>query len=144
MKQTTKMHPEAAFPDAKEAPDDAQLADVLGKAGSRLAKVTSRLRTDQPSVTIEWKYSDRSGWYQIYVLKKRRLLYLVPRRGDYMLSLILGGKAIAQLQQGPVAAQTAELLKTAKKYPEGTAFSFERKTLDPDILAHFLTAKIAF
>jgi hypothetical protein len=57
--------------------------------------------------------------------------------------MILGRKAVAQLQQGPFARQTNRLLKTAKHYPEGIAFSFDRKSLDPDLLGAFLAAKIA-
>ena len=58
--------------------------------------------------------------------------------------LLLGGKAIELLGQGPFARQTLRFLKTAKRYPEGTVFSFDRQTFDPDLVEALLAAKIAF
>jgi hypothetical protein len=143
MKTKPEMDPAAAFPDAKRQPRDAELKAALGRAAAPVEKILASLRAAQPAVTAEWKFSARSGWHQIHLLKKRRLFYFVPKRGDFRLSLILGGKAVALLQRGPFARQTTELLTTAKRYPEGTAFSFDRRMLDPDLLAAFFAAKIA-
>jgi hypothetical protein len=143
MKTKVEMDPAAAFPDAKHQPDDADLKAALGRAASPVGTFLAQLRAARLEVTTTWQFSDRSGWYQVLLLKKRRLLYLVPKRGDFRVSLILGGKAIAELQAGPYARQTTRLLKTARRYPEGTAFSFDRRTLEPALLAAMLTAKIA-
>lgn len=137
------MDPAAAFPDAKHQPRDADLAAALGRAATALQVVVANLRAVHPAVMAEWKFSERSGWHQIHFLKKRRLFYLIPKRGDFRVSLVLGDKAIVLLKQGPFSKRTAELLKTAKRYPEGTFFSFDRRTLDPDLIAAFLAAKIA-
>ncbi|HEY5553115.1 MAG TPA: DUF3788 family protein [Opitutaceae bacterium] len=143
MKAKHEMDPPAAFPDAKHEPDASDLATALGRAAAPLVGVLATLRANRPAVATEWQFSERSGWYQIWLLKKRRLLYLVPKRKDFCVSMILGGKAIALLKEGPFAGQTNALLKTAIRYPEGTMFSFDRKSLDPDLLGAFLAAKIA-
>jgi hypothetical protein len=135
--------PVAAFPDPKRPPEPAELATTLGRAFGPLSKVTEAIRAAQPSVTVEWKFSPRSGWYQIYVLNKRRLFYLIPKSGDYYLSLILGDKALALLKQGAFAAEVGLLLKDAKRYPEGTAFRFERKAFNPRLVLALLAAKIS-
>lgn len=137
------MDPAAAFPDAKRQPDEADLRAALDRAAVPFEKALANLRTAQPAVVAAWQFSERSGWYQLLMLKKRRLLYVVPKRGDCRVMMILGRKAVTQLQEGPFAKQTDKLLKTAKHYPEGIAFSFDRKSLNPDLLGAFLAAKIA-
>jgi hypothetical protein len=143
MKKQPILSPEAAFPDPQRAPAEFDLPAALGRAFSLLAKVLEPLRAVHPDVTSEWKYSPRSGWHLIYSRKQRRLFYLIPTRGDFRLSLILGDKAIAALQAGPCAQKMPALLKAAKRYPEGTAFSFNRQTLDAGMTLALLEAKIA-
>jgi len=143
MKTKPAMDPAAAFPDATHQPAEADLKAALGPVIAPIKAVFAALRAAQPTVAMEWKYSERSGWHQIHSLKKRRLCYLVPRHEDFRLALILGDKALALLKQGPFAKQTTRLLKTAKRYPEGTAFSFDRRNFDPDLIAALLAAKVA-
>ena len=143
MKTKPEIDPAAAFPDPAQPPQDADLPPALGRAVIPVALTVDELRATEPRVVVAWQFSPRSGWYQIYLLKKRRLLYLVPKRGDFRLSLILGRKAVEHLKQGPFARRTTRLLKTAKHYPEGIAFSFDRGSLDPDLVAAFLAAKLA-
>lgn len=143
MKAKAAMDPAAAFPDQAQPPCDKDLPPVLGRAASSLDEVLANLRSTQPAVVAAWQFSERSGWYMLLLLKKRRLIYLVPKRGDVRVMMILGRKAVAQLQEGPFARQTDRLLKTAKHYPEGIAFTFDGKSLDPDLLGAFLAAKIA-
>jgi len=143
MKTKPEMDPAAAFPDAKP-PGEAALKVALADTAAPIEAMLAKLRIAQPAVAAEWHFSPRSGWHQIYLLKNRRLFYLVPKHGDVRVSLILGGKAVAMLKEGPFARQTTALLKTANRYPEGTAFSFDRQTLEPDLLLAFLAAKIAY
>jgi hypothetical protein len=144
MKTKPAIDPAAAFPAPASAhPTEPELWTALGPAADPLRSVVTNLRAAQPAVTSAWQYSERSGWYQIHLLKKRRLLYLVPKHEDFRVSLILGRKAIEELKQGPFARQTAALLRTAKHYPEGTALSFDRHSLAPDLLCALLDAKLA-
>lgn len=143
MKATLERDPTVVFPLTSDPPDEADLEAALGDAAEPIQAFLAELRSQLPAATVEWKFSARSGWYQIHLLKKRRLFYLIPQRNDFRLSLILGGKALALLKAGPYARQTTLLLKTAQHYPEGTAFSFDRRTFTPDLLVAFVTAKIA-
>jgi len=143
MKTKPEMDPVAAFPEQKPQPALADLKAALGPAFAPVGKIIDHLSTLPAKVTLSWQFSERSGWYLLLLLKKRRLLYLIPKCGDFRAMIILGGKAIVQLQTGPFAQRTATLLKTAKKYPEGTAFSFDGQTFDPDLVAAFLRAKLA-
>ena len=143
MKIVPALSPDAAFPDEKEQPTESDLPGALGQAFIPFAKVLESLRAEHPDVAPEWKYSTRSGWHLIYNRKKRRIFYLIPTRGDFRLSLILGDKAVAALQAGPCTKQMPALLKDAKRYPEGTAFNFTSGSLDVSLALALLTAKIA-
>lgn len=143
MMQQLSLNPDAAFPDEKRKPAESDLKNILGRAYAPLGKVLDRFGAAHPEVASEWKYSPRAGWHLICSRKQRRLFYLVPTRGNFRLSLILGGKAIAALQEGPFAREIPALLKEAKRYPEGTAFSFNCETLDVEVAVALLDAKIA-
>ena len=143
MKTPPSLNPNAAFPDETQKPAESDLPGALGRAFGPLAKVLDSLRAVHPDVAPEWRYSPRSGWHLIYNWKKRRIFYLIPTRGGFRLSLILGGKAIAALQAGPWAKNMPALLKEAKRYPEGTAFSFTGQTLDIELAVALLEVKIA-
>jgi len=143
MKTPPTIDPNAAFPDKTLAPTESDLPGALGRAFVPLAKILQQLRAAHPDLAPEWKYSSRSGWHLIFSRKKRRLFYLIPARDNFRLSLILGDKAIAALQAGPCAKEMPALLKEAKRYPEGTAFTFTGTTLGVGMAVALLEAKIA-
>lgn len=143
MKTKAQMDPAAAFPDAAHPPDEADLTAALGRTAGPIEAFLADLRLAQPATTTEWKFSERSGWHRIHFLKKRRLFYFLPRRDDFRLSLILGGKAVALLQAGPFRPQVDALLLTAPRYPEGTAFTFDAQTFAPDLVGAMVAARIA-
>lgn len=135
--------PTTALRGKKLPPGDDDLKKALGRAYVPLAKVTAWLRSAQPAVAIDERFPAQSGWHRIYVLKKRRLFYLVPKRGDFRFSMVLGDKAIARLKQGDFADQFQPLLKGARRYAEGTAFIFDRKSFAPPLVIALLEAKMA-
>lgn len=143
MKPKPAIDPLAAFPDSKRQPTDADLETALGRSFGSFADVLSGVARAHPDAITAWQYSNQAGWYRISILKKRRLFYLVPKQGDFRLSLIVGGKAIASLKQGPHAAELERRLKTAKRYPEGTAFEFGPIDCDAALVLAMIEAKLA-
>ncbi len=142
MKKPVELDPNAAFPDHDHEPSEADLKSALGAGYAPIQKIEKTVRGLEPAAEAIWQYSERSGWYRLLVLKKRRLFYLIPKKGDFRLMLILGGKALELLERGPVAGEVRELRKTAKRYPEGTAFSFGCDA-DPKVVAALVMAKLA-
>lgn len=122
-------------------PGEDDLKRALGPAWVPVGALVTHLHATHTGVTAIWQFSPRSGWYQVHLLKKRRLLYLIPKRGDFRLMMILGGKALARLQSGPFASRVTRLLKAAKRYPEGMMFAFDHASFDADLLEAFLEAK---
>lgn len=142
-KSVTQPDPTAAFPDSSQPPGESDLAAALGESFAPVDEIVSQLHASHPEVTAAWQFSRQVGWYQVHLLQKRRLLYLVPKRGAFRLAMILGRKALAALLSGPHAGQVNELLRKARHYPEGTAFSFEPEALDPTLVLALLEAKIS-
>jgi hypothetical protein len=143
MKSTPEIDAAAAFPDPMHLPGERDLAAALGAAFQPLREFFHRLHAAHPQVTSTWQYSPRVGWYQIQSLGKRRLLYLVPKRRDFRLTMILGGKAEASLCTGPACRRIAALFQRAPRYVEGTMICFDRTSAEAAILTALVEAKIA-
>jgi len=139
----TTLAPAASASAETPQPSDDGLRRMLGRAYPALEQVTAWLCSNQPTVTIEERFPAQTGWHRIYLLKKRRLFYLTPMPGDFRFAVVLGDKAIALLRQGAFADQLAPLLDRARRYGEGTAFIFDRKSFDPPLAIALLQAKIA-
>ena len=140
---TADIDPAAAFPNPRSRPRDTDLAAALGEFHAPLGQIFHRLRAAHPAVTTAWQYSGKVGWYQLHLLKKRRLLYLVPKRDNYRLAIILGRKAVASLRAGPLADRVNRRLVNARRYPEGILFSFTLESIDPPLVTALLEAKVA-
>lgn len=124
------------------APTDHNLEDLLGTAFPVLNEALSALVAVYPELEHEWKFSPRSGWYQIWLLEGRRLFYVLPKPGAFRLSLILGDKAIKALKQGAHAAELKRRLESAKRWPEGTSFAFEATDFDAALVVAMVEAKL--
>jgi hypothetical protein len=85
----------------------------------------------------EWR-----GWVAVPTVKKRRICYSIPRRGDYELRMILGDAALAALKKSPYAKNIAALLPSAVRYPEGTSFTFTPHTWHAEVVFALLEAKM--
>ncbi|HWA28933.1 MAG TPA: DUF3788 family protein [Lacunisphaera sp.] len=142
MKLKPEIDPAAAFPDSLHMPAEQELAAAVGPAYSPAHETILQLHAAHPTVTTAWQFSPRCGWYQVHLLGKRRLLYLVPKRGAFRLAMIVGRKAVARLQGGPYGRRIAKLLKSAKHYPEGIAFDFDHHSTDPGLIAALIEAKV--
>jgi hypothetical protein len=143
MKLKPTSDPEPVFNDRKRQPTAAEMQKALGAAAPAIAEVLTRINELAPEMTMAWKYYTRSGWYQVYSLKERRLLYVGPKREGVRVSLLLGDKAIVALRAGPFGARVTKLLSKAKRFPEGTGFVFERGRFDPKLVAAMVAAKLA-
>ena len=86
-----------AFLDPGNAPDDDAFETMLGAAFAPVGEIFSRLRDTLPGISHASHYSQKSGWYGVVSLKRRRFLYLIPKHNDFRLSSIIGPRAITSL-----------------------------------------------
>jgi hypothetical protein len=143
MPTKTDMRRESVVAEPPIAPSDDDLKNALGRLCPVLNEALSAVQAVHPRAVCDWKFSPRAGWYQIYSLEGRRLFYIVPKRGGFRISMILCGKAVASLQQSPHSVRVTGLLRSAKRYPEGTAFVFTADRFDVDLFLAFVEAKVA-
>lgn len=143
MKKSSQLNPDAAFPDPKRKPEAPELPVIVGRAYALQDRALRRTRLAHPELKVKWSYSPRAGWHQIYLGNQRRIFYLVPARSNFRISILLGDKALADANDGPAKEKIRALLAGAKRWPEGTSFSFDRRTLRPDVLLALVEAKTA-
>lgn len=147
MSTATKAHPRlvpanAVF-DGAVQPTEEGFREGLGPAYGPLHQVLEWCEREYPAYTSEWRYAPLSGWYRIYVFKKRRMFYLLPRRRGFRLVILLGDRALAALREGPLGGGVDSLLGSAKRYPEGTAFTLESEGFYPEVAIALLSAKLS-
>jgi hypothetical protein len=135
--------PAGALTDPAQRPTEAVLKATLGASHAALEMLVAALRATRPAISWEWNFSDRSGWHRICLLQQRRLFYLLPLAGGFRLSLIVGDRALAAVASGPHAAVLKRLLKSAPRYPEGTAFIFTAADFNAPVVLALLEAKLA-
>lgn len=133
---------DGAFLEPPIAPIDDNLKAMLGQAFPVLEELLTALHDIYPDIIHDWMFSHRAGWYQIWLLNSHRLFYLMPKRGEFQLNLLLGERAIAAMQNGPYARQINALVAIAKRYPEGYAFTFTADDLNANLLLAMIEAKV--
>jgi hypothetical protein len=80
-------------------------------------------------VVEEWKYYGKTiGWTKKLLLGKRNLLFLTVRNGYFVVSFVLGDKAVALAQRSSLSEELIRQLVTAKKYVEGRGIRVEVKS----------------
>lgn len=105
-----------AFAGKAEAPSEADLAAALGPAQARWDRLRAVLE-----LPGEWhSYSKKAGWSMRLKRGERNIVYLLPGRGGFEVSLALGDRAVAAARERGLAA----MVEGARRYAEGTAVRF--------------------
>ena len=117
-----------AFIGKLKQPTARELAAALGPAQPLWDQLLTHL-ADQLDVTLqEWNsYSPKAGWAMKVKRGKRTIIYLAPCPGAFRVAFVLGDKAVKAALERKLPARVLQLIKEAKKYPEGTAVSMEVK-----------------
>ncbi|PTX94426.1 DUF3788 family protein [Opitutus sp. ER46] len=140
----TEAMPAIAFSDPQNAPTNEAIVEMVGaEAHAAIAAVNHWLETSHQHVTHEWRFSQTSGWYDIALIKERRIFYFIPKPGGFLLNIVLSDRAIAALPHWLDDKHITRLVRAAKRYAEGTVFSFAAQTLVPEVAIALLKAKIS-
>jgi len=112
-------------PAPAKSPSPAALAAALGDTATIWRQLIGELTSDFPGLREEWKPSKLEfGSLCLLKLKDRTLLYLIPRRGDFEVSAVLGERAVALALAGDLPADLQRLLSEARQYAEGRGIRF--------------------
>jgi hypothetical protein len=108
-----------AFIGKAAAPSDAELAAELGSAQAWWTKLREAV-----GLRGEWhSYSKKAGWSMRLKRGERNIVYLVPGRGEFDVSMVFGERAVAAARERGME----KMFDGAKKYVEGTAVRFRVK-----------------
>jgi hypothetical protein len=118
-----------AFIGLKRQPSDEELAAALGPSGAAWGRLLEELAADLQLTESDWhSYSVKAGWALRVKRKERNILYLSPGQGGFVVTFVLGEKALAAARASRLPASVNAILDGARKYAEGTAVYLEVKT----------------
>ncbi len=133
------------FGDKSQMPQDAELAEVLGRTSKLWGELKARLASQYDPLVEEWNYPGKNyGWSLRLKHKKRAIVYLTPCKRHFLASLALGEKAVKAAHEGNLPASVLDLIDSAKKYPEGRGVRVEvRNKKDLGVVERLAAIKMA-
>jgi hypothetical protein len=105
------------FTDKDTKPTEADIRDALGKMYRSWQRIKEYAIKHGPGIE-EWHYS-RSGWNCRIKGKKSIIIYLMPCKGNYKTSFVLGAKATTDALGSNIPESIKKLIGEAKVYAEG-------------------------
>jgi hypothetical protein len=109
-----------AFIGKTVAPTDVELTAAIGSAKAAWDELLARLAVELGATLHEWKcYAPQWGWALRVLRRKRTVVWLSPGRGEFEVTFILSGKAMAAARAAAWPKAIERALDAAKKYPEG-------------------------
>ncbi len=108
------------FMDKSQVPSDAELRGVLGDKYKLWMEIRDRVYEKYPEGIEEWNFPGKKyGWSFRIKDKRRAIVYLLPRDGEFLAAFVFGGKAFEVIKKSDVSAQIISDLGSAKVYAEG-------------------------
>ncbi len=131
------------FADQKKQPTGTDLRETIGQPFLLVEEVLAGLQSEFQNISCEWKYTKNSGWYITYSRGKRRLFYLFPANGDFLLKMVLNDRALEEIRGEAFPKHIHDMIRGAKKYPEGTLCEFTRNNFKVATMLELLRIKIS-
>ena len=115
----------SAFGDKTTAPTDADLRIVLGRAYPSWDKLLAAIRKHISPIAEVWAYTSTSnGWGLRLRHRDRVILYMTPQQTQFLVSFVLGEKAVAAVQASRLPAAIQDAVAAAPRYAEGRGVRF--------------------
>ena len=119
----------SAFSVKVRAPDDQEVRAALGDSYGAWQRLLSLLDTRIGDLVSVWGHAgERYGWSLRVKRGKRVLVYLTPQRGQFLVSLALGEKAVAAAKAARLPVAVLRVIEAAPKYSEGRGVRFAIKS----------------
>ena len=108
------------FMDKSVTPDSAALSTALGKSFALWEETVRITKELYPALIEEWAFpGSKHGWSFRLKDKKRVLIYLLPREKYFMIAMVFGEKACAEVKVSTIADHIKAMLAEARPYAEG-------------------------
>lgn len=116
----------AVFVDKSPKPDATRLAAALGRARPHWDAILTYASAAAPKVKSEWKfYKTQSGWILKVSTPARALMWMVPHRGSFLVSMALREAAVEAVRDSKLPRRLVRELEAAPDYPEGRPVRIE-------------------
>jgi hypothetical protein len=97
-------------------PSDVELVNLLGGSYAAFEALTR----GYPGVTCQWRrYGKKSPWVLKVNQCDRTLVYIIPKSGQFEVTVVLGERVVEAALAGRVNESLHESIRSAKKYVEG-------------------------
>jgi len=116
----------SAFPDKTRAPTDDALRTTLGKAYRPWVALLDLVARRIGPLTDAWGFtSAKTGWGLRVRRGERVILYMTPQQNQFLVSLVLGEKAVAAARAAKLSATVMKIVDRSPRYPEGRGVRIE-------------------
>ena len=108
------------FMDKDSPPSGEDLKQALGSRYELWMEIRDGVLEKYPGGKEEWNFPGKKyGWSFRIKDKKRAIIYFLPRKGEFLLAFVFGGKAFEAIQKSEVSSKIVSDLESAKVYAEG-------------------------
>jgi hypothetical protein len=108
------------FMDKSAEPTNKDLKSTLGEDYALWNEIRDRVIQLVPDGVEEWNFPGKKyGWSFRIKDKRRAIVYLLPREGEFMAAFVFGQKAYDAIMQSDIAEQIKSDLTSARVYAEG-------------------------
>jgi len=106
--------------DKASTPSGKELKQVLGNKYELWMEIRAHVLQKYPDGKEEWNFPGKNyGWSFRIKDKKRAIIYLLPRREEFLAAFVFGGKAFEAIKESEVSSKIVSELESAKVYAEG-------------------------
>jgi len=110
----------SVFGERTTAPTNSDLRAVLGRAHPFWGTLLARVREHISPIAEVWAYTNATtGWGLRLRHKDRVILYMTPQQTQFLVSFVLGEKAVAAAQATRLPAAIRDAVAAAPRYAEG-------------------------
>ena len=107
----------SALDEKARLPTNDQLRAILGRAYQPWITLLALIGERIDPMAEVWKFS--TGWSLRVVHKDRVIVYLTPKRGQFLASFALGEKAVTAARAAKLSAPVLRIIDDAPRYAEG-------------------------
>ncbi len=108
------------FTDKALIPTEQDLQEKLGTTYALWKRIEEMVLAKYPQGLAEWNFPGKNYSWSFRIKDKRRaIIYFLPRDSFFKVAFVFGDKAVAVIDQSPVADFIKTELALTRKYAEG-------------------------
>ena len=132
------------FVDHPHPPEPADIRQVLGRSVAAWDALWTSISEHFGQVTENWAIpAKKYGWSLRLKQKKRTILHLGPRSKHFIVTIILGEKAVAAIRESELSSEVIAMVENATRFTEGRVVRFEiRSKKETEVVEELAKIKV--